>query len=366
MRGRAEAYEEREGAASRALPCGYEPRRPERTVLHAVVRENLQTMLAQASADGPGLPRYVEQEFARYLDCGVLSEGFCRVVCQSCGDELLVGFSCKGRGFCPSCCGRRMNDVAAHLVDRVLPAAPYRQWVLSYPRRLRLAFARDAKLARDSATVFLREVFRWQRRQAKKLGVKKPKTGAVCFTQRFGSRLDLSVHHHCVLPDGVFTVGEGGVASFVKLARPSEEELEELLVRIVKKTLALVGVSEDEPLDAHSQAQVEAVQAPLGIAPAHPRRKPMSAFLEGFSLEAGTHVHEHDRKGLEHLCRYGLRPPLAKDRLSIAEDGRVVIELKRPMYDGTTQVAYQPVAFLRRLAAIVPPPRFHTTRYFEI
>jgi len=217
----------------------------------------------------------------------------------------------------------------------------------------------------------LREVFRWQRRQAKKLGVKKPKTGAVCFTERFGSRarslpeggLDLSVHHHCVLPDGVFTVGEEGVASLVKLARPSEAEL---LVRIVKKTLALVGESEDEPLDAHSQAQVEAVQAPLGIAPAHPRRKPMSAFLEGFSLEAGTHVHEHDRKGLEHLCRYGLRPPLAKDRLSIAEDGRVVIELKRPMYDGTTQVAYQPVAFLRRLAAIVPPPRFHTTRYFEI
>ena len=61
-----------------------------------------------------------------------------------------------------------------------------------------------------------------------------------------------------------------------------------------------------------------------------------------------------------------LPPPLAKDRLSIAPGGRVVIELKRPMYDGTTEVAYPPVALVRRLAAIVPPPRAHLTRYFGV
>ena len=45
------------------------------------------------------------------------------------------------RGFCPSCGGRRMADTAAHLVDRVLPEVPMRQWVLTltYPLRYRCA-----------------------------------------------------------------------------------------------------------------------------------------------------------------------------------------------------------------------------------
>jgi hypothetical protein len=55
------------------------------------------------------------------------------VRCTQCGVERLVAFSCKGRGFGPPCVGRRMADTAAHLVDRVVPEVPVRQWVLSLP-----------------------------------------------------------------------------------------------------------------------------------------------------------------------------------------------------------------------------------------
>ncbi len=48
----------------------------------------------------------------------------------SCGDDLLLAFSCKRRGVCPSCNARRAHDTAAHLLDHVLPLAPYRQWTL--------------------------------------------------------------------------------------------------------------------------------------------------------------------------------------------------------------------------------------------
>jgi hypothetical protein len=87
-----------------------------------VVEKHLDAFLTEAkerSPDGDGLPRFVEQEFRNYLGCGILSRGFCRVVCSSCGDEKVVGFSCKGRGFCPSCGARRMFDIAAHLVENV-------------------------------------------------------------------------------------------------------------------------------------------------------------------------------------------------------------------------------------------------------
>jgi hypothetical protein len=81
-----------------AAGATYEPRAPEDGVLHAVIREHLETFLAEAArgTDGPGLPAFVEQEFRDYLTCGVLAHGFARVRCDTCAFERLVPFSCKG------------------------------------------------------------------------------------------------------------------------------------------------------------------------------------------------------------------------------------------------------------------------------
>jgi len=101
--------------------------------LHQVVRAHLETFLAEARlrGGGEGLPRFVERELREFLTCGVLARGFARFRCTDCQHEILVAFSCKGRGFCPSCCGRRMVELAAHLVDGVLGGLPVRQWVLT-------------------------------------------------------------------------------------------------------------------------------------------------------------------------------------------------------------------------------------------
>jgi hypothetical protein len=61
-----------------------------------------------------------EQEFRDFLTCGILAHGFARLRCTECALERLVPFSCKGRGVCPSCGGRRMTEGAARLVDGVL------------------------------------------------------------------------------------------------------------------------------------------------------------------------------------------------------------------------------------------------------
>jgi hypothetical protein len=337
-------------------------------VLHQVLREHLTSVLRGLAEAGLYLPRYVEQELRRYLPCGLLTEGFARVACRDCGDELLVAFSCKGRAFCPSCCARRMSDTAAHLVDRVLPEAPYRQWVLSYPFKVRLALARDQVAASRSCTILVSEIFRFQRRQARLAGERPVRPGAVSFTQRFGSKLNLNVHHHLVVADGVFVAAPAGAARFVPLPRPDARALEHILRRVVRRTTAMLvarGLLDDpDPDDPLARLHAEALQLPLRFVqqrPPNPTR--LAAFLEGYSLEAGTHVHAHDRKGLEHLCRYGLRPPFSVDRLFWLKDGRVLLELRRPAPDGARAVVFTPAQFVRRLAAIVPPPRAHLTRY---
>ena len=109
----------------------YAPRDPSRTVLYTVIADHLETFLASLDADpeATGLPAYVQREFYAYLQCGILAYGFLRLGCDTCPKELLLPFSCKRRGFCPSCAARRMAQTAAHLVTRVIPWVPTRQWV---------------------------------------------------------------------------------------------------------------------------------------------------------------------------------------------------------------------------------------------
>ena len=87
--------------AAPANPPRYERRRPEQTPLYRLVQQHLNTFLALAAA--ADLPDFVKDEFAAYLDCGILAHGFLRLRCDGCGHEKLVAFSCKRRGFYPSC-----------------------------------------------------------------------------------------------------------------------------------------------------------------------------------------------------------------------------------------------------------------------
>ncbi len=121
-------------------PGRYQPRRPSQSVLYRCVQEHLETWLVQCRdghCDAGPVPAYVEREFRRYLECGILAHGFARARCGQCGHDFLIAFSCKGRGVCPSCNTRRMAATAAHLTDHVLPDLPLRQWVLVVPKRLR-------------------------------------------------------------------------------------------------------------------------------------------------------------------------------------------------------------------------------------
>jgi hypothetical protein len=143
-------------------------------------------MRARAS----GWPRFIEREFRRYLDCGLLCHGFARIRCPGCGHEQLLAFSCKGR-LCPSCFGRRMADTGAYLVDQLLPEAGYRQWVVTFPWVLRFRLAVDRQLFTALLQTFPRTLFAWQRHRGRALGVRDGQTGAVSFLQRFGGALNL-------------------------------------------------------------------------------------------------------------------------------------------------------------------------------
>ena len=124
-------------------------RQPETTGLYRVMQGHLGTFEQSWTDEGEGgtLPRFVLEELRGFLDCGIPQKGFAHLYCDKCRTRHLVAFSCKGRGFCPSCGGRRMAAGAANLVDHVLPDhVPIRQWVLTLPYPLRFPLAFDGGL----------------------------------------------------------------------------------------------------------------------------------------------------------------------------------------------------------------------------
>ncbi|WP_256253814.1 transposase zinc-binding domain-containing protein [Alteromonas sp. V450] len=136
----------------------YKRHRPEQTLLYQLVEHHYPEFLEQLSHKGKLLPKHVEKEFEEFLKCDRLEHGFLRLVCEDCKYEKLVAFSCKKRGFYPSCGARRMTESAKLLVDAVLNGYPIRQWVLSLPIPLRLLLAGYPKQLRKVMQIIHRTI----------------------------------------------------------------------------------------------------------------------------------------------------------------------------------------------------------------
>src|SRR5262245_40401030 len=113
-------------AAATAAAGAYQRHRPEATALYQIVRDNLRAQPVarpdEERAAAPEataarstsrrstarstmarwrfrIPKYARKELEAYLGCGFLGCG-----CEN----RVVAFQLQGRGFCPSCGGRRM------------------------------------------------------------------------------------------------------------------------------------------------------------------------------------------------------------------------------------------------------------------
>ena len=368
-------------------------------MLYQTVQAWLETFLLRHTPDPDDpaeprtMPRFVTEELRAFLACGIAAHGFCRVYCTACGKDELVAFSCKRRGFCPSCCGRRMADTAAFLVDEVLPAVPVRQWVLSLPHTLRVLCAYNPEALRAVRALFVRAVSLCLLRKAPR-DLPRARPGAIVFVQRCDSALRLDVHFHALFADGVFACGLGERrATFHPLAELIDDDIARVVRKIqngVQRFLRKRGLlrEPDEPVDstadtdllqlhgasAEGRAAFGNHRGQLDCRPGRgsasvPRpngEKSLCRDLDGFSLHAATCVAADRTDRLEHLIRYVARPPIANDRLAVLPDGRIAYALKKRWRDGSTHVVLDPMTFLERLCALVPRPHKKLVTYHGV
>src|SRR5499426_807469 len=225
-----------------AVPT-YTPRDPSQTVLYHVIAEHLETFLASCRDDpkATGFPAYVEREFSDYLRCGILAHGFLRLGCDTCHHELLVPFSCKRRGFCPSCAGRRMAQMAAHLVEQGIPWVPTRQWVVSVPIPLRYWMASSQDLTAKVHTIIRTTIGQYYVNQAVTQGHKRANIhpGSVTFIQRFGSALNLNLHFHVICLEGVYLdrTDQERKPRFLAVEPPSDTDVVAVVQKISRRVI---------------------------------------------------------------------------------------------------------------------------------
>src|SRR5690606_34905035 len=147
--------------------------------------------------------------------------------------------SCKRRGFCPSCLGRRMTDSALHLTESVFPKVMARQWVCSLPWGLRALLGYDRRLCSLVLRAFTEEVQRSLKRRAKKvlglIGVALAHTAGITFIQRFDSALRLNVHFHSLFLDGAYIEQSDGSLEFCELAEPTPEQVADVARRTARR-----------------------------------------------------------------------------------------------------------------------------------
>jgi len=291
-----------------------------------------------------------------------------------------------------------MADTAAHLVDRVLPEVPVRQWVLTLPYPLRYRCAWDAKLTSEVLRAFMRALFADQRRRARiHLGVQRAQCGSVTAIQRFGSALNTNPHFHSIVLDGVYGGPPHAPGPFIPLPPPALEDITRVMAGTARRVMRLLekrGLDEDDSLAADDPLLATLMAASvrsriatgpeagqpwrrLGdrVDPVEPEedgadaatRAPERCVREGgMSLHADVSVPARDRRRLERLARYILRPPICLDRLEAQPDGRLSYKLKTQWRDGTTHILMGRHELLERLAPLIPPPRAHQVRFHGI
>jgi len=207
----------------------YRPRHPERTVLYGVLFHYFDRFLAEYERRFEkeyGFFRPIVKEVVeRYLDCGNPRCGFARIRCPDCGEEQLLMFSCRTRGFCPSCHAKRLEQWGEWMREELLLDVPHRQVVFVIPKMLRIFFKYNRRLLGELCRCALRSLTRYFEIVARS----ELRPGVIAAIQTFGSRINLHPHLHFLVTEG--GVDESGV--FHKISRIDDSRLAELFAREV-------------------------------------------------------------------------------------------------------------------------------------
>jgi len=313
----------------------YRPRHPERTVLYRVLFHHFDRFLTEYESRFEreyGFFRPVVKEVVeKYLDCGNPRSGFARIRCPDCAEERLVMFSCRTRGFCPSCHAKRVEEWGEWMRETLLLDVPHRQIVFTIPKRLRVFFKFDRRLLGELCRSALRALSGY----FEVVTGSALRPGVIASIQTFGARINLHVHLHFLVTEG--GVDETGV--FYKIPRIDDSRLAEIFAREV-----LAMLVRKELLSPEWAERI------------------LSWPHSGFNVH--SLVRAKTKPEAERVGKYMIRPLLALERLSFLEqEGKVAYRYGQAARETETMDYLE---FIARVTAHIPDKGQVMVRYYGL
>jgi len=314
----------------------YMCRRATRTPLYRLVQDHVERFAgayddAYASRYGVWRPR-VGDVLSRYLECGILSRGFLRVRCTNrhCRDEVLVPWSCKCPGLCPSCAQRRSQEFSLFAHETVLEDVPVRHVVLTVPKVLRPTCLRERRLLRKLSACAWADV----EGAVQGAVARRAQPGSVAAVATAGDLANPHPHLHAIVAAGAWV--DGNFVSWPE--EVTGPRLEDLFRRYV-----LAMLVKEERLN-------EATATRLG-----------SWYPSGFSVFLGESIAPWNTESRLRLARYLLKAPVSLERMQYDRESCQVryVSTRRPQ-----ERCLSGMDFLADLAAHIPDRGEHAVTYY--
>jgi ribosomal protein S27E len=317
------------------VPGVYRPRHPERTALYRVLFYHFDRFLAEYEGRFEREYGYfrpiVKEVVERYLDCGNPRSGFARIRCPECHGEHLLTFSCKTRGFCPSCHAKRLEEWGEWVRETLLLDVPHRQVVFTVPKTLRIFFKFRRKLLGELCRSAVKTLtFYFEALTGEELV-----PGVIAAVQTFGERVNFHPHLHLLVTEG--GVDRAGI--FHRIPRLDDARLAEIFAREVLRLLVGKGL----------------------LSPDWARRI-LSWRHTGFNVH--SRVRARTKPEAERVGKYMVRPVLALDRLSFLErEGQVGY---RHGPNGAELERMDYLEFIARVTSHIPEKGQVMVRYYGL
>jgi hypothetical protein len=273
----------------------------------------------------------IQEVVEKYLDCGNPMCGFARIRCPDSGEERLLMFSCKTRGFCPSCHAKRREEWGEWMREELLLDVSHRQVVFTVPKMLRLFFRFKRKLLNSLCLSAVRTLVKYLHTAT---GLELM-PGVVAVIQAFGDRINFHPHIHVLMTEG----GTAPDGAFHHVSRFHDEAIQEIFTHEVFSLLLrekLIGL-------------------PLVEKILHWRHT-------GFSVH--SQVRAETTSEAERVGKYMIRPLLSLKRLFFDETaGKVRYQYSR---DGSQEESIDYLEFIARATSHIPDKGQVMVRYYGL
>lgn len=282
------------------------------------------------------IQKSVEEAVEKMLGCGDPKKGYAKYVCTDCGEQKVVGFSCKSR-FCNSCGKVYIENWVEKQIETIIDS-PHRHVVFTVPAELRGKIYWHRELIKEMSDKAAGVIDYWYKQQNR---VRNYEVGIITVVHTFGRDLKFNPHIHAL-------VTEGALDKY-NVWKPVKYIPYEYLRKAWQKVL----------LDLFKEKFSGNTKMKNTINILYQK------YRKGFYVHAGTRM--RDAKGAaQYIGRYLARPAIAEYRI-ISYDGKHVRFWYEDHQTGKREeLELSVIEFIGKLIMHIPPKSFKMVRRYGL